>query len=56
MHLCGVCWQDSGLHVEDCFKQGCETIVHWPPLCCSECPCGSYEEAHGMKLEEDHVG
>lgn len=52
MHLCGVCWTDSLTHPEECYEPGCEDWAHWPPLCCRGCLCGSFEEAHGLVLEE----
>lgn len=46
MHICGVCFQDSADHDVYCYEEDCEEETHWPPLCCPDCPCRSYDEAH----------
>lgn len=52
MHLCGVCSVDSSRHPSSCYEEDCEVIKHWPVLCCPGCLCLSYEEAHGLVMEE----
>jgi len=43
-HVC-ICGTMDDQHEERCYY-GEEDHSHWPPLCCSNCPCLSFEEAH----------
>ncbi len=43
-HICTVCFEVVSEHDEECSVEGCQG--HWPPLCCPECGCESFEEAH----------
>lgn len=44
-HVC-ICGTESIYHSDQCHAGGCEAAWHWPPLCCPDCPCHSYQEAH----------
>lgn len=43
-HICEVCGLPGNRHGENsCGEPGC---YHWPALCCPECPCLSFVQAH----------
>ena len=47
MHICEVCFTAIEAHDERC-EEGC---LHWPPLCCEGCPCGSFKAAYHEPAE-----
>lgn len=46
-HVC-ICGREMSDHDAVCYEPECDGVQHWPPLCCRECPCRSYQEAHPM--------
>lgn len=47
-HWCA-CGNEDNQHSSDCFEPESECVgSHWPPLCCPECSCHSYQEAHPL--------
>lgn len=46
IHVCEVCGHSSTSHDARCNVDGCNPGSHFPPLCCPECPCRSFVEAH----------
>lgn len=51
IHYCENCSRPSEEHSQYCHEMYCDAKVHYPPLCCPECPCGSYAEAHSPEKE-----
>jgi hypothetical protein len=50
-HFCDVCTIDAYLHDENC-EVGGTKHMHWPPLCCLGCSCGSFEDEHPEQKEQ----
>ncbi len=48
-HICTVCFRPVEDHDSKC---DCG-IVHFPPLCCAGCECGSFEDAHKGETESE---
>lgn len=46
-HICTVCNGPSWLHPERC--PSCD-LESWPPPCCENCDCRSFEKAHADAL------
>ncbi len=46
-HYCQHCFRSAYDHDAQC-SCGCERSFNLP-LCCPECPCGSYAEMHPVK-------